>query len=234
MSKTVILDTDDMKEGEKFNLSLTQNNSAWIEITHIPADLKTYGHNSFNTLFNLHPKERGKIIIENRHQHRETESPRWHASYLNTPKWDRTLESSYMFSGLADSQVQCKVDIPSEFSPFFDYMNQIGNYNQVVAKWYKDGYDFIAYHSDYAYGMPKHTNVAILSLYENANDYRVFSIKAKQNENLSDVSYERVDIKIRHGCILIMCGDTQNKFRHGIPKMDTNSKRVSLTFRYYE
>lgn len=219
---------------QSFRLDLTKSKSAWIEVARLPDDLSTYAQSNFDTLFQLHPAERGKVIMGQNCNHNETESPRWHASYLNTPKWDKLLEASYMFSGVKGSHMPKKIDLPQEFSPFFDYMTQIGKYNQVVANWYKDGNDFIAYHSDYSYGMPKDTDVAILSLYDNPDDFRVFSIKAKHNETFDDVLFERIDLKVRHGCILFMCGDTQQKFRHGLPKMDTQSRRLSLTFRYYD
>jgi hypothetical protein len=234
MDNILEIDTDDIKDGDTVSISLTTDNSAWIELAHLPYELKTYSQVNFNMLFNLHPVERGKIIMGNGQETREIESSRWHASYLNTPKWDRTLETSYMFSGYANSQVTHKVESPSEFSPFYEYMNKLGKYNQVVANWYKDGSDFIPFHSDYSYGMPKDSDVAILSLYEHANDYRVFSIKAKQIENNTNVCYEKVDIKMRHGHILFMRGDTQDKFRHGVPQMETNSRRISLTMRYYD
>lgn len=242
MLKLVTLDTKDVSdEKHMFRVDLTKSKSAWIEIAQLPNELCEYGQTNFETLFDLHPTERGKVIMKNeKSANQEVESSRWHTSYLNTPKWDHLLESSYMFSGMNGSQVSKKVDLPNEFRPFFDHMNQkremnqLRPYNQVVANWYKDGNDFVAFHSDYSYGMPKDMNVAIVSLYESPDEFRVFSIKAKQNETFDDVLFERVDLKLRHGCVLFMCGDTQHKFRHGVPKMESQSKRLSLTFRYYD
>lgn len=219
---------------QSFRLDLTKSRSAWIKVAKLPEELCTYAQSNFDTLFNLHPVERGKVIMSHEYIHNEIESTRWQASYLNTPKWDQLMETSYMFSGVEISQIPKKVVLPQEFRNFSDYMNQIGKYNQVVANWYKDGNDFIAYHSDYSYGMPKDTDVAILSLHNHPDDFRVFSIKAKQNETFDDALFERIDIKVRHGCVLFMCGDTQYKFRHGLSKMDTQSRSLSLTFRYYD
>ena len=215
-------------------LDITKSGSAWIMIGQLPDPLKSYGRENFEKLFNLHPEERGKVIMGDGPNIRETESPRWHEAYLKTPAWNPSLETSYMFSGIEKAKSPNRNDLPEMFRPFYEHMNTLGRYNQVVANWYKDGNDFIAFHSDYSYGMPKDTDVAILSLYPSDADYRIFSIRAKQNETASDAVFNRIDIKVRHGSILFMHGDTQDKFRHGIPKMDTSSKRVSLTFRQFE
>jgi alkylated DNA repair dioxygenase AlkB len=215
-------------------LNITRSGSAWIMIGQLPDSLKAYGRENFEKLFDLHPKERGKVNMGNKSEIRETESPRWHAAYLNTPTWNPSLETSYMFSGIDKAKSPTRIELPEMFRPFYDHMNTLGKYNQVVANWYKDGSDFIAFHSDYSYGTPKDTDVAILSLYSSDEDYRIFSIRAKQNETLPDAVFNRIDIKVHHGSILFMHGDTQEKFRHGVPKMESSSKRVSLTFRYFE
>jgi hypothetical protein len=74
---------------QSFRLDLTKSKSAWIEIAKVPDELCTYAQSNFDTLFQLHPAERGKVIMGQNCIHNETESTRWHASYLNTPKWDK-------------------------------------------------------------------------------------------------------------------------------------------------
>lgn len=233
LSDTIQLDSKDYS-GTLTRIDITKSGSAWIMIGQLPDSLKVYGRENFEKIFNLHPEERGKVIMGVGSLIRETESPRWHEAYLNTPPWNPSMETSYMFSGVEKAQSSKRVELPEMFQAFYAHMNTLGQYNQVVANWYKDGNDFIAFHSDYSYGIPKDTDVAILSLYASDDDYRVFSIRAKQNETAHDVLFGRIDIKVRNGSILFMFGDTQDKFRHGVPQMDSDSKRVSLTFRYFE
>ena len=42
---------------------LTKSKSAWITITWLSDELINYSQNQYQSLFNLHPTERGKVVI---------------------------------------------------------------------------------------------------------------------------------------------------------------------------
>ncbi|CAD0082027.1 unnamed protein product [Aureobasidium vineae] len=201
-------------------INLSDDGASYITMNTLPEDLKTYGANAFDTLFNLHPEERGRVQM----QTGEVESPRWHKSYLNTPAHDPALHYSYMFSGQDDSANHDP--LPDAFLPFLEYVNRDNaGYDQVVINWYKDGQDFTAQHSDCEVGMEEDADIVIISL----GDERIFKIRAKHLEH-----EEALKVPLPHASILTMGGHTQKFFRHGVPKSNSKEPRISITFRKFK
>ena len=200
--------------------NLSDDGASFIIMDTLPEDLKKYGKDAFDTLFNLHPEQRGKIQM----QDGGLESPRWHKSYLNTPTYDPALHFSCMFSGQDNSGIHDP--LPDAFLPFLDYVNRdIAGYNQVVINWYKDGQDYTAQHSDCEEGMEEGADIVIISL----GDERVFKIRPKQSLHAEDLK-----IPCPHGSVLTMGGHTQKLFRHGVPKSASKEPRISITFRKFK
>ena len=75
---------------------MTKSGSAWITIEWLSEELKEYSQINYEELFSLHPVERGKVIMFGQ----EIISPRWHRSYLKTPKRDTKAKRSFMYSEL--------------------------------------------------------------------------------------------------------------------------------------
>jgi alkylated DNA repair dioxygenase AlkB len=216
------------KPSEK--IFLTKSQSAWITIEWLSDEMLLYSKKYYQQIFDLHPQERGKVVLWNK----EITSSRWHRSYLNTPCRKPVHENkSYMYSGLTEYK---DYSLPFTFLAFLDFINEkeiIDKYNQVIANWYANGYDYIAAHSDCQMDMKANASIAILSLSENELQARelIFSFK-KLNGIENDSFYKNVKIALHHGSIIRMHGDTQLKFRHRIPADPLiKSSRVSLTFR---
>ncbi|CAD0106372.1 unnamed protein product [Aureobasidium uvarum] len=204
-------------------INLSEDGASYIIMDTLPEDLKTYATDTFDTLFDLHPEERGKVQM----QTGEVESPRWHKSYLNTPIHDPALHYSYMFSGKNDPAN--RDPLPNALLPFLNYVNRDNaGYNQVVINWYKDGQDFTAQHSDCEVGMEEGADIVIISL----GDERVLKIRAKHLEHLEHG--EALKVPLPHGSVLTMGGHTQKLFRHGVPKSDSEEPRISITFRRFK
>lgn len=204
---------------------LNESGTAWIQLSHLPAELAEYAKANFKSMFDLHPEERGKVIMFEE----EVDAHRWYRSYMNVPRLDAVVkDSSYMFSGYADGG---DFPLPEEFVPFLDFMNSgETTFNQVVANWYEKGKDYIPFHSDFCRGMEKCAPINVLTLTETDEHPRVFCIKPKKDES---ALYERVAIPCINGLIIELCGETNNLFKHGVPKAPIAEKRISLSFRKY-
>jgi len=212
------------------NIYLTKNKSAWLTIEWLSEELKIYAQNHYKKLFNLHPENRGKIVMYNE----EIESERWHRSYLKTPARNPdNIKSSYMYSGL---NFYDDLSLPQPFQNFLDFLNELEEnekYNQVTVNWYANGNDFIAAHSDCRIGMKPASDIAIVTLCDNQCDTRELQFIAKPIKKIeSNAIYKMVKIETKQGCIIKMHGDTQLKFRHKVPKSpNIVSSRISLSFR---
>lgn len=211
--------------------------SAWLKIHELPTDLADHLRSKFSELFDLHPQERGVVIMK----HASQDTPgdyickRWFQSYLNTPKWNPDLKTSYMFSGTNPKE---QPDLPEDFRKVLDWINSQSNvkYNQVVANWYLDGSDHIPFHSDYEYNAVPGTGVVVVNLTQSDDILRKFILKPKMRE-FYDSQPSTVEFDLSHGKIIEMHGDTQKLYRHGVPPVPLDrgnpGPRISLTFRAF-
>lgn len=220
------------KEETFRKIYLTRSKSAWITIEWLSEELIAYTAKHYEKLFQLHPVERGKVIMYGH----ETQSSRWHKSYLNTPVRTEVYENrSYMYSGKDPST---DTVLPELFQPYLDFSNKNqpkNSYNQVIVNWYLNGNDFIAAHSDCQLNMKPNAGIALISLYEKEEDFRELRFTPKKNSSLeNDFIYDHLSISALNGSIITMYGDTQNKFRHKVPKSaHINTSRISITLRKF-
>lgn len=217
----------------KFNkIYLSESKSSWITIEWLSDELIHYSNQYYQTLFDIHPSERGKIVMFN---NEEFISPRWHRSYLHQPGREPNQQRSYMYSGLEKFE---NLELPVPLQKFLDFLNEkekISKYNQVIVNWYADGKDYIAAHSDCQNGIVPDTGITIITLCEDQRFPRELNITPKKLKNaVNDNLYSGVTINLRHGCIITMHGETQNYFRHRVPQaLDNLTSRMSLTFRKF-
>jgi hypothetical protein len=83
--------------------------------------------------------------------------------------------------------------------------------------------------------MKPNASIAILSLYEKEENYRILQFTPKKNADIdNDFIFQKLKIAALQGCIITMYGDTQQKFRHKIPKdIAINTSRISITCRKF-
>lgn len=96
------------------------------------------------------------------------------------------------------------------------------DFNSVLLNYYRDGNDSMGFHSDNERELGETPTIASLSF----GAERLFTMKSK--------SGRQPDIKIRlsSSSLLLMKGDTQKNWKHGIQKSSTPlGPRVNLTFR---
>lgn len=211
---------------------LTKSKSAWLTIEWLSEELIEYTKDQYQKLFQLRPIERGKVVIHDQ----ETQSSRWHRSYLNTPLHNANYENrSYMYSGKDPSD---DASLPELFQPYLDFSNKEkceDEYNQVIINWYLNGNDYIAAHSDCQMHMKPNAGIALITLCEKEEDFRELQFTPKKTSlTENDFIYNRLKISALNGSIITMYGDTQNKFRHKVPKSaHINTSRISITLRKF-
>lgn len=95
-------------------------------------------------------------------------------------------------------------------------------FTSVLVNLYRDGNDSVAWHADDEEELGENPIIASISL----GATRSFKLKHKTEIGL------RKDLKLEHGSLVIMQGETQHKWLHSVPK-DLNEKnsRINLTYR---
>ena len=56
----------------------------------------------------------------------------------------------------------------------------------------------------------------------------------KNNVNINESLYKKVEIKLTHGLIIKLYGDAITEYMHGIPKQENGTQRIGITFRKFE
>ncbi|MGB5970243.1 MAG: alpha-ketoglutarate-dependent dioxygenase AlkB [Spirulinaceae cyanobacterium] len=97
------------------------------------------------------------------------------------------------------------------------------SFNSVLINLYRDGKDGVAWHSDDETELGNMPVIASVSF----GGTRRFVLKHKHNKELN-----KVDIKLSHGSLLVMKGNTQEDWQHQVPKtVKEVSRRINLTYR---
>lgn len=95
-------------------------------------------------------------------------------------------------------------------------------FNSVLLNYYRDGNDSMGLHSDDERELGPKPNIASLSL----GGIREFTIKSR-------IDGYTQKIQLQSGSLLLMKGNAQKIYSHGIPKTKKNvGARINLTFRY--
>ena len=97
------------------------------------------------------------------------------------------------------------------------------NFNSVLANLYRNGQDYVSWHSDDEKELGKNPTIASVSF----GATRRFLLRHRSNKNL-----ETIDLSLGHGSLLIMKGSTQHYWKHQVPKTTkVKTARINLTFR---
>lgn len=94
-------------------------------------------------------------------------------------------------------------------------------FNSVLLNLYRDGRDSIGYHSDDEKELGPEPIIASLSF----GAERIFAFRHKRAE------YGDVSVNLTDGSLLVMLGETQKNWLHGIAKVKEAGPRINLTFR---
>ena len=97
-----------------------------------------------------------------------------------------------------------------------------GAFNSVLANLYREGRDYMGWHSDNESALGPHPLIASLSL----GATRRFVLKHRHEPS------RKLELELPHGSLLVMGGDTQRNYRHALPRTAKPvGERINLTFR---
>lgn len=197
---------------------LTPGKESWIRLYDtLPSHLLT--NTILDDLWSLCPSEKSHIKLMGR----DVELPRFQQTFSN-------VVSHYRFSGVDHKSTP----LPPLLEPFMDYVNSLiadktMACNICFANWYRDGKDYIGYHSDNEkqIAKDKEGNTFIVSI--SFGQSRRFLLKP----NDVDKDYQ-CEVMLDHGKVICMGGKCQSTHQHSVPKTTTHMDgRVNLTFRCF-
>lgn len=131
---------------------------------------------------------------------------------------------TYTYSGLKHQPLAMPeplMTLKGRIEAFLQKQGIETRFNSVLLNFYRSGKDSIGMHADDEKELGKHPVIASISL----GDNRTFV-------------FEHKETKLRHkntltpGSLLVMKGDCQEQWVHGIPKEPGDSQRINLTFRW--
>lgn len=97
------------------------------------------------------------------------------------------------------------------------------DFNCVLVNWYRDGADSMGFHSDDEAELGQNPVIASLSLGAN----RRFMLRPRRG-----LQAEPRELGLAGGSLLVMAGETQHYWQHGVPKQRAiQYGRINLTFR---
>lgn len=98
-----------------------------------------------------------------------------------------------------------------------------GAFNSALANRYRDGRDYMGWHSDNEAALGPRPVIASLSL----GATRRFVLKHRE-----DARQAKLGLELAHGSLLVMRSDTQRNYKHALPRTAKPvGERINLTFR---
>jgi len=96
-------------------------------------------------------------------------------------------------------------------------------YNYALLNYYRNGKDYIGYHSDDERDLISGSSIASLSL----GAERTFIFKSRKNSEITK------SMELANGSLLVMMKDTQKNWKHSLPKrLKIQQSRLNITFRW--
>ena len=144
---------------------------------------------------------------------REVDSPRLSC-------WIGDADAAYAYSGtrfephpwpaaLAEVRASLSTELDNPF-------------NSVLANRYRDGRDYMGWHSDNESALGSRPLIASVSL----GATRRFVLKHRQEPA------RKLEVQLPHGSLLVMAGETQRNYKHALPRTARpTGERINLTFR---
>ena len=115
--------------------------------------------------------------------------------------------------------------VPEVLGPILAAVRSACNvtFNHILLNRYRDGHDSMGMHADDERDLGRDPVIAALSL----GTARRFLLRPK-NRNAK----HRAEVTLENGSLLVMGGNTQHTWRHGVPKQKrVTTERINVTFR---
>ncbi|MCX2978305.1 alpha-ketoglutarate-dependent dioxygenase AlkB family protein [Candidatus Marimicrobium litorale] len=147
--------------------------------------------------------------------------------------WGKTYPQPRLVAWYADAGLSYSYSgVILEATPFTSALLEIKarvealcceNFNSVLLNYYRDHRDSMGFHADDEPELGACPSIASLSL----GAERTFVMKHRSREDVGDLR-----VRLTSGSLLLMRGETQSNWKHGIPKTTKPlGPRVNLTFR---
>jgi alkylated DNA repair dioxygenase AlkB len=210
-----------MSDKQKFEkvFHLDRKKKSWLRLhKKLPSHLLT--NTVVKDLWTLCPKNQSIIKFMGK----EVKIPRFQQTFSD-------VVSHYRFSGVDHKSLP----IPPFLEPFFTFANSLDEkmkFNVCFVNWYRNGKDYISFHSDNEKQLYKDEegNIDILSI--SIGQTRRFVLKPNDPE----LGFKK-EISLENGSVISMGGHCQSTHKHSIPKItkkvDDTSERINLTFRRF-
>lgn len=165
---------------------------------------------------------------------RNIKANRIYKTYGIVPKFEAD-KYSYMYGDIETTDKCYAIDdspYVKSIVKHFDY-----KYNNVIVNWYESGNNYIPFHKDCEKQMTATKDIAIVTFIPQlCSDSDVRNIVFKQDATTStmlkkNIKYKSVNIKATNGSVVIIGGDTNTYFRHGVRRHITSHPRISVSLR---
>jgi alkylated DNA repair dioxygenase AlkB len=149
---------------------------------------------------------------------------------INLPRLQQSYGQDYAYSGTISKSIK---DFPPFISILLKKINafhkKMTNTNEDIYKmclvnWYRDGNDYIGFHSDDEKQIIPGAPIYSVSI----GATRKFKLKSKVEGGID------YTIDLTPGSLVIMCGDCQRTHQHSVTKSKSNEMRINFTFRAFE
>jgi len=136
--------------------------------------------------------------------------------------WYGDKNASYSYSGIQLSPIAWS-DTLSHIKNRIEHTTGC-QFNSLLLNYYRDNKDGMGFHADDEPELGNTPSIASLSL----GELRTFVLTHRHDKNVRNVR-----IPLASGALLLMKGETQKNWKHGIPKeTQPCGPRINLTFRF--
>jgi alkylated DNA repair dioxygenase AlkB len=223
------------KKKKKTLIPLTSDGNSWLRVYDtLPSHLLFNEEKKtklVDDLWSLCPLKESYVKIMGK----DIPIPRYQQTYSDTV-------SHYRFSGVDHVAVK----IPALLTPFMEFANSLCvdeeegermKFNVCFVNWYRNGEDYIGYHSDKEKQLfqDEDGNINVLSM--SFGEERRFLLKPNDKEK-----GDKHEMILTHGSTILMGGQCQSTHKHSVPKVTKTEiknekgkgRRVNLTFRRFK
>lgn len=208
------------------HLPLTVAGQTIAELIHYPHVFADCGHHWLSQLLQETPWQQDKIHIAGK----EMDIPRLQCWYGDPTAY-------YQYSG-----------IPLRPQPWTNLLSSIKlhverisgyKFNSALVNYYRNGEDSVSWHADDEAELGEDPVIASVSL----GQTRSFSLKRQKNRKIflagmlkekgnGNASFQRLNLPLKHGSLLIMGAGMQSHYVHSVPKdKNIQTERINITFR---
>ena len=155
---------------------------------------------------------------------------KFYGKEVEMPRFQRLYgEARYSFSGITLTPtpelpplVQRCMDRAKQLYPIYHWGGALVNF-------YPDGQSYISPHADSEFDLVEGAPILSFSF----GGERTFQLKHKKEEDGASAYVKDIKLPTHHESLIMMGGDTQKEFLHGVPKQAKGEPRINITVRCF-